>query len=85
MIENWESVDVFIGVDVGKSGHHAVTLARDGKTLFDKTLPQDEARLRETRHAMIRCSMSTTRVRQRRSGPCAEPPSGWHGNLRRNG
>jgi transposase len=47
MIENWESVDVFIGVDVGKSGHHAVALARDGKTLFDRALPQDEGQLRE--------------------------------------
>jgi transposase len=47
MIENWESVDVFIGIDVGKSGHHAVALARDGKTLFDKALPQDEGQLRE--------------------------------------
>ncbi|WP_426519454.1 IS110 family transposase [Diaminobutyricibacter sp. McL0618] len=47
MIEDYEAVDVFIGVDVGKSGHHAVALARDGKTLFDKALPNDEARLRE--------------------------------------
>ena len=47
MIENYESVDVFIGVDVGKSGHHAVALARDGKILFDKALPQDEGKLRE--------------------------------------
>jgi transposase len=47
MIEKYDEVDVFIGVDVGKSGHHAVALSRDGKTLFDKGLPQDEARLRE--------------------------------------
>jgi transposase len=47
MIENYELVDVFIGVDVGKSGHHAVALARDGSTLFDKALPQDEGKLRE--------------------------------------
>jgi transposase len=47
MIENCESVDVFIGVDVGKSGHHAVALSRDGRTLFDKAFPQDELKLRE--------------------------------------
>jgi transposase len=47
VIENYESVDVFIGVDVGKSGHHAVALDRSGKTLFDKALPQDEGQLRE--------------------------------------
>ena len=46
MIENYDSVDVFIGVDVGKSEHHAVALDRSGKRLYDKVLPNDEARLR---------------------------------------
>ena len=46
MIENYDSVDVFIGVDVGKSEHHAVALDRTGKRLYDKALPNDEARLR---------------------------------------
>ena len=40
MIENYDSVDVFIGVDVGKSEHHAVALDRTGKRLYDKALPQ---------------------------------------------
>jgi hypothetical protein len=31
MIENYDSVDVFIGVDVGKGEHHAVALDRGGK------------------------------------------------------
>jgi hypothetical protein len=47
MIENYDSVDVFIGVDVGKGEHHAVALDRAGKHLFDKALPNDEAKLRE--------------------------------------
>ena len=47
MIENYDSVDVFIGVDVGKVEHHAVALDRAGKQLFDKALPNDEAKLRE--------------------------------------
>ncbi|TFC30323.1 IS110 family transposase [Cryobacterium sp. TMT2-18-3] len=47
MIENYDSVDVFIGVDVGKGEHHAVALDRAGKQLFDKALPNDEAKLRE--------------------------------------
>jgi len=47
MIENYGAVDVFVGVDVGKSAHHAVALNRAGETVFDKTLPNDEARLRE--------------------------------------
>lgn len=45
-IERYEQVDVFIGVDVGKGEHHAVALDRAGKTLYDKALPNDEARLR---------------------------------------
>jgi len=46
MIENYDSVDVFIGVDVGKGEHHAVALDRSGKQLFDKVLPNEEAKLR---------------------------------------
>ena len=38
---------VVIGLDVGKSGHHACALDPDGKKLFDKPLPQDETKLRE--------------------------------------
>lgn len=37
---------VFCGVDVGKGEHHAVGLDTGGKRLFDKALPNDEARLR---------------------------------------
>lgn len=46
MIHNHESIDVFIGVDVGKTNHHAVALNRAGKKLLDKALPQDEAKLK---------------------------------------
>lgn len=41
-----DSVDVFIGVDVGKGEHHAVAIDRAGKRLFDKALPNDEGKLR---------------------------------------
>ena len=47
MIGNHESVDTFMGLDVGKGEHHAVALDRAGRKSFDKELPQDEARLRE--------------------------------------
>ena len=47
MIGNHESIDVFIGLDVGKGEHHAVAVDRAGKKLFDKALPNDELRLRE--------------------------------------
>lgn len=40
-------LDVYWGLDVGKSDHHATTLSRVGDRLFDEPLPQDEARLRE--------------------------------------
>lgn len=46
MIPEHVSVDVFLGIDVGKSDHHAVALDRTGKKLLDKPLPQDEAKLR---------------------------------------
>lgn len=45
-IEHYGTVDVFIGVDVGKGEHHAVALDRAGRRLFDKALPNDEGRLR---------------------------------------
>ena len=42
-----DEIDVFIGIDVGKSDHWATALNRDGKRLFDKALPNDEQRLRD--------------------------------------
>lgn len=46
-IAGHDTIAVFIGLDVGKSEHHAVALDRTGKKLYDKALPQDEARLRQ--------------------------------------
>ncbi|WP_028278457.1 IS110 family transposase [Arthrobacter sp. H5] len=43
MIENYDSVDVFVGVDVGKGEHHAVALNKAGKVVFDNALPNDES------------------------------------------
>lgn len=45
-IENYDQVDVFVGLDVGKGEHHAVALNRAGEKLFDRALPNDERRLR---------------------------------------
>lgn len=47
MIENYELIEVFVGLDVGKGEHHAVALDRVGKRLLDRALPNDEARIRE--------------------------------------
>ena len=45
-IDRYDEVDVFNGLDVGKGAHHAIALDRAGKCLFDRALPNDEARLR---------------------------------------
>ena len=45
-IEQHDSVQVFVGVDVGKGAHHAVALDRKGKRLLDCALPNDETKLR---------------------------------------
>ena len=42
-----DDVDVFVGVDVGKGEHHAVAIDLRGKRLFDRPLPNDEARRRD--------------------------------------
>jgi hypothetical protein len=39
------SIDVFVGVDVGKGHYHAVALDRNAKRLY-KALPNDETKLR---------------------------------------
>jgi hypothetical protein len=67
-------VDVFIGVDVGRSNHHAVALDRYGKILLDKALPQDEAKLREIIVSLARQGALLLVVDQRtRSVPCRSP------------
>ena len=43
---NTEDIEVFIGIDVGKSEHWATALSREGRKVFDKALPNDEGRLR---------------------------------------
>ncbi|GAC1457039.1 MAG: IS110 family transposase [Pseudarthrobacter sp.] len=52
MIKDHEFVDIFIGVDVGKSNHHAVGIDRQGKKILDRALPQDEAKLRSIINAV---------------------------------
>jgi hypothetical protein len=46
VIKDHHLVDVFIGVDVGQSNHHAVAIDRDDRKPLDKALPQNEAHLR---------------------------------------
>lgn len=41
-----EDIEVFVGIDVGKTHHWATALTKGGKKVFDKALPGDEARLR---------------------------------------
>ncbi len=46
-IEHYDDAAVFIGLDVGKSEHHAVALTRDGKKLYDRPLPNTERGITE--------------------------------------
>lgn len=39
--------DIWCGLDVGKQAHHACALDTAGKKVFDKPLPQDQAKLEE--------------------------------------
>ena len=41
-----DDIDVWVGLDVGKSAHHAHALDRDGDTLYDKPVRQDEKAIR---------------------------------------
>ena len=41
-------IDVWLGLDVGKSSHHACALDHDGNTILDTPVDQDEKRLRRT-------------------------------------
>jgi Transposase len=45
-IEQHDSVEVFVGVDVRKGTLHAAALDRKGKRLLDTALPNDETKLR---------------------------------------
>ncbi|MFD8820306.1 transposase, partial [Streptomyces sp. NPDC059627] len=40
-------IDVFLGLDVGKSEHHATAVTPAGEKAFDKRLPNTEPKLRE--------------------------------------
>jgi len=44
---NEVAIGVFVGVDVGKSAHHAVAVDAGGDVLVDRALPQDETALVE--------------------------------------
>ena len=39
--------DVYLGIDVGKTFHHAVAIGNDGKLLLDRPVPNDETAMRE--------------------------------------
>ena len=41
-----DDIDVWVGLDVGKSAHHAHALDHGGNTLYDKPLKQDEKAIR---------------------------------------
>jgi hypothetical protein len=53
---------VYCVIDVGKGEHHAVGLGPTGKRLYDKALPNDEAKLRAVftqRHNSVHTNRSS--------------------------
>ena len=52
----WDHHDfaLFIGLDVGKSEHHATALTHAGEKVYDKATPNDENRLKELFTALTR-------------------------------
>lgn len=42
---NLDHYTVFIGLDIGKSDHHATALTADGKKVYDKQLPNSQPKL----------------------------------------
>ena len=44
-MDTHETIDIFCGLDVGKTDHHACALDRTGNIVFDKALPQRQDEL----------------------------------------
>ncbi|MEV8321408.1 hypothetical protein AB0Q95_45420 [Streptomyces sp. NPDC059900] len=44
---NFASFDVFCALDAGKAEHHGTALLKDGRTTFDRPLPNNEPQLRQ--------------------------------------
>ena len=42
-----ENLTIYLGLDVGKTTHHATALTSNGKKIGDKPLPQSEPKIRE--------------------------------------
>ena len=47
MSESANEPEVYLGIDVGKTFHHAIALGRGGEVLLDQQLPNDETEIRE--------------------------------------
>lgn len=53
-IDHYDDVAVFIGLDVGKFEHYAVALTRDGKKLYDKSLPNTQTGITQVLHRLAK-------------------------------
>lgn len=42
---NTTEIDIFLGLDVGKTDHWGCAVTVEGTTIWNKTLPNDEAKL----------------------------------------
>jgi hypothetical protein len=80
VIGNHESIDIFIGLDLGKGEHHAVALDRAGRKRFDKELLHDQAWLREilgslNKHCSILLVVDQPATKVRSPLPWPGPPA----------
>ncbi len=74
LILDQQDIDVFIGLDVGKSDHHAVALDTTGKRLYDRTLPNDEAKLKQIQAERNKARLSFLLPRRLVCSPRIEVP-----------
>ena len=83
-------IEVFIGIDVGKSEHWATALSRDGQKVLDRALPNDEERLRALYKKLAdhegRPSSSGTKPALKAAAPadCQNPRHNPQSSLPRN-
>ena len=74
-MEDTTTYDIYLGLDVGKTAHHGVALSTDGTTIYDKSLPQDEASLTGvfndlTQHGDVLLIVDQRRHHRRPAGGC---------------
>jgi len=75
-------IDITIGLDVGKTAHHACAMLGSGEIIYDKPLPQDETQLRQVFTDLKQHGTVLLVVDQPNTiGARARPPGSGHGGF----